>query len=315
MLSHTILLSLITSDSSFHHWCERQGIKALSVSLRTTPESVAGRGVFALGTIAKDSAVLRIPETVVLDVPNAKEQYPNMAKELKEKIQQANEDFEEFCYEYTTEHVDWWQAELAMYALAAQSADDGFWSPWISAWQRDDPVQSILFQSKFSTVHDDESIFDNCVQDMQNLLPRSASGPSKAAIERALTVRIGRMKELQTLFEMTDEQVAMCGLLTSRSISLGPTCGHSGVIPFLDMVNHSTRRSNVSLRKTKSVYELYATRNVDAGEELFMCYDHVKEKSSSNTCKNSLSSEDRAAWMLVQWGIPEETHCSGSEEK
>ena len=48
-------------------------------------------------------------------------------------------------------------------------------------------------------------------------------------------------------------------------------------------------------------FELFATRPIEAGEELFLCYTPNDQESSSDP---SVWDEDEAVWSLVQWGIP-----------
>lgn len=66
------------------------------------------------------------------------------------------------------------------------------------------------------------------------------------------------------------------------------------VIPFFDMINHSTS-PNLQLKFDGATFELHATRDIQANEELFICYlDPNREWD-----------EDKALWTPIQWGFPD----------
>ena len=73
----------VQADLALHGWCDSVGIPVSpSVRLRTTPESVAGRGVFSVLPLREGEVVARIPTACVLHPENAAGAFPAVAEEL-----------------------------------------------------------------------------------------------------------------------------------------------------------------------------------------------------------------------------------------
>lgn len=113
--------------------------------LITTPESVAGRGVFATEDIEEGDTVVRIPTDTILHESNAAAVLPEVTKKhkrVKRRFRRRGSRLlRPFLKQYEfIEASDLWQAELTEYSLASLETNN-FWVPWIQQWQRDDPLQ------------------------------------------------------------------------------------------------------------------------------------------------------------------------------
>lgn len=134
-----------SSDSIFHDWCSHVGIETPIARLMTTPESVAGRGVFAIEDIEQGDTVIRIPRDTLFHEFNAAAIMPEATKKLEKTRRRFSRrqsrllrPFRKNC-EFV-EASDLWQAEFTKLSLASLDSNN-FWAPWIQQWQRDDPLQ------------------------------------------------------------------------------------------------------------------------------------------------------------------------------
>jgi hypothetical protein len=143
-----LLLLASSADIRFHKWCNRVGIETPAASLLTTPESVAGRGVFATEDLREGDVTIRIPYYAVFHKYTAALFFPELAKEIekeKKKFEGRNKLWRRLLgkpgnkYEFT-QSSDLWQMELTKYSLACLK-NNSFWMEWISQWQRSDPLQ------------------------------------------------------------------------------------------------------------------------------------------------------------------------------
>jgi hypothetical protein len=297
-----IITALLASsaDFVFHDWCSSVGIETPLATLRTTEESVAGRGVFAKAGIKEGDVAIRIPEETVLHEYNAASSFPEVAKRLmrqKRKFKSRSKwwrrlfsrrKFEEF--ELSANPSDWWQAELTAYSIACleEKNKNHRWALWISQWQRSDTMQRV-YASGVSW-RDGDAV-SSCVEDLHQMLP----DVSKYKLNAAVDLRLRRFEELKKIFQLDDAVGSMYGILISRAIDLGN--GVVGVIPMFDMINHS-EDPNLALSFDGQNFELWALRDVSEGEELFLCY-------TGEDSKRENWDEDNAVWNLVQWGIPQ----------
>jgi hypothetical protein len=297
-----ILTALLASsaDFVFHDWCNSVGIETPLATLRTTEESVAGRGVFAKAGIKEGDVAIKIPEETVLHEYNAASSFPEVAKRLMRQKRKFNSrskwwrrlfsrrKFEEF--ELLANPSDWWQAELTAYSLACleEKNKNHPWALWISQWQRTDTMQRV-YASGVSW-RDGDAV-SSCVEDLHQMLPDL----SKYKLSAAVDLRLRRFEELKKIFQLDDAVGSMYGILISRAIDLGN--GVVGVIPMFDMINHS-EDPNLALSFDGQNFELWALRDISEGEELFLCY-------TGEDTKGENWDEDNAMWNLVQWGIPQ----------
>ena len=303
----TVLLSA-SPDARFHSWCDQYGIATPFARVETTPRSVAGRGVFATDDLKQGDVAISIPEELVLHNKSGAGSFPAIAKNIERKksrfekrnkgwrrlfkpLARRNDDIFEFV-----ELDDFWQAELTAYSLACLDTDHP-WATWISQWMRSDPVQKLFEQDGVSWENYDAT--SACADELNAMLPDA----SKDKLNAAVDLRLRRLAGLQKIFDLDDPRAtAMYGILSSRAIELGP--GVTGVIPMFDMVNHSTQ-PNLALSFNGENFEMFALRDIQKDEELFICYNEDNELEWD---------EDRAVWTLVQWGIPHPNPISAEKE-
>jgi len=73
-------------DTLMHSWCDSIGIAINpSVQLLTTPQSVAGRGVFAVQPLVKEELAAAIPTYAIFHPENARNMFPEVAYQLQQK--------------------------------------------------------------------------------------------------------------------------------------------------------------------------------------------------------------------------------------
>lgn len=311
----TTLSSLLPTiaDISFHKWCNSVGININpSTQLVTSQQSVAGRGVFAFDALEEGEVIARIPYGVIFHPENGASSFPDTAAEIRDCKSKAGILLEESSAEdsgirsrilnrirklwrrqesrkFDNVEDAIWQSELTKYAIAAVDEDHP-WAMWISQWQRDDPTYH-LFASNAKPW--DEDAISDTADELQSIMPDLSIPYLKAA----LSIRLNRLEEQRVPFGLDDNcsTSSLYSVLGSRACQLGEDT--SGVIPFHDMINHSTDPNVIMAYEDKGV-ELVATREVEKCKELFLCYTTVGDDLDLNG----------ALWALVQWGIP--TSCS-----
>ena len=148
-------------------------------------------------------------------------------------------------------------------------------------------MQSLF--DKGASWRDEEDVL-SCVEELSQMLPEVSKIKLRAAVE----MRLGRLEELRTIFELDKDASSMFGKITSRAMDLGE--GVIAVLPMYDMINHSNE-PNLALSFGDEKFSLWALREIEKGEELFVSY-----KGGDNPKKEW--DEIDAVWMLVQWGIP-----------
>ena len=83
-------------------------------------------------------------------------------------------------------------------------------------------------------------------------------------------------------------------MAVSRAVGL--TKEVSAIVPFHDMINHSSQ-TNVEVRvNDDGSFSIVASKDIDKDTELLLRYMDITEEGSWD--------EDKATWLLVQWGIP-----------
>jgi hypothetical protein len=263
------------NDLSFHKWCNKVGVETPLAHVRTTEESVAGRGVFASESVEKGSVVMRIPQEIVFTDWTASQYFPDTAaslakrrKKLSEIYQRRNKWWNRLFrgrmvntdFEFA-DPSDWWQAELPLYCEECLKLEDHPWKLWMMQWNRNDPMQR-LYDKRVS--FDNNDAVDEYVTELKGLLPDASSLKLRAAVD----IRLRRLDALKRLFRMKDKDGtfdAMYGLLISRAIGFGDQ--NAGVIPCFDMVNHSPT-PNLGLAFDGSFFEMIALRPIAKDEEV-----------------------------------------------
>lgn len=311
------------SDLQFHAWCSSVGIETPLAKLETTPRSVAGRGVFASANITEGDVVIAIPEEIVLHEYNAAACFPTVARKLWNCRSRFDDELygrprrrRRFWRNLFSRHrqpkgknvemefthpSDFWQATLTSFSCAcleeSNNQDPPFlWTPWISQWRRSDPMQS-LFEKGVSW-RDDEDVLA-CVEELSQMLPEASKIKLRAAVE----MRLGRLEELRAIFQLDKDVSSMFGKITSRAMDLGE--GVVGVLPMYDMINHCNE-PNLALSFGDENFSLWALRDIEEGEELFVSYKCGDDERQE-------WDETDAIWMLMQWGIPMRKPSQGGE--
>lgn len=291
------------ADVNFHEWCRSVGIELPLAQLQTTSRSVAGRGIFATQDIQQGDITISIPEELVFHEYNAASAFPRRASKLlkqKSRYQDLAEGPRKWWHQFSLprrqlarrvyefiDSSDLWQATLTSFCLEALETGHP-WSGWISQWQRSDPMQILL--DRGITWRDEDQVLD-CVEELSRMLP----DVSKTKLRVAVEMRLGRYEDLSNVFGFDDRKASsMFGILTSRAIELGEDV--LGVLPAFDMINHSDK-PNIGMEYGNGKFHLWALKDIQADEELFVCY-------TSKTAATSTWQEEDAVWMLVQWGIP-----------
>lgn len=312
LLFNKLLFSLIASSTSnsikpldtdvkFHSWCESIGINTTQVQLATTPRSVAGRGVFALDDLAKGDAVVTIPGHCVFTPKIASQYFPDTANNLRRCSKRHRSLLGRlFRRRPRVNPEDVWQAELTAYAMAAVESDHP-WAFWINQWNRDDPVFRLYEDGVVSSDHDSIS---KAVDELHMMLPELP----KLHIEAAVQIRLQRFEEQEKIYFKQKESdynnryrasiARMYSMIGSRALDLGDDI--VGVVPMYDMVNHSLD-PNLGCYFNGEYVELFALRDINGGEELFLCYNELED------IENHGWNEMNSLWMLIQWGIPTST--------
>lgn len=237
-------LSLLTStltptpaDVAFHQWCEAWGVwVSPSVQLVTTPRSVGGRGVFAVGSeqeqqgeplLRKDDVIAAIPNGLVFHPFNAAGCFPETYQTLQEKYRLAglimdeedpkddknkrfgwiNKLWNRLIWRQQ-QHQEYHQhdgittpfSELWQLELTeyalAACAQDHPWADWIRQWQRDDPAHRLI---RSVALHDDAQALEATAKDLNKLMMPSSSELSPLALQAALSIRLERFHRHQQI--------------------------------------------------------------------------------------------------------------------
>ena len=177
------------NDATFMQWCSDIGIKCSGAELRTTSKSVAGRGVFSTQDLSTGDEIISIPYYAALTQENAAEYFPTLASELRQIAMQHNQKSSAKAnylkriwnkirrrksahQEESEKNNDKrWKEELTAYTLMALENNHP-WSPWIDQWKRDDPLQTLVDNTKIDGMwSDDEAGFKTLVSDFHKMSP------------------------------------------------------------------------------------------------------------------------------------------------
>ncbi|ACI64464.1 predicted protein [Thalassiosira pseudonana CCMP1335] len=287
----------MSRDAVFNKWCLDSGIEA-KAEVRTTPKSVAGRGVFAVEDISQDDIVISIPYHLVLTQDNGDRYFPNIATRLaavrqEEKQSRIRRVLNKIRgkHQHNLRRDDYWQAELTTYALSALESEHP-WSTWVEQWQREDPYQTLIDESSWRS---DDNATIKALSDFAAIAPSIPEYKVNAAVG----IRLAEMNEYTSKYEgKVPHSESMYSILTSRAVGLSDSV--TACIPMHDMINHSFE-PNLGFTFYDGNFELVALRDITCDEELFLKYTDV-----TNTAGEW--DEDKAAWLLVQWGISSVDH-------
>ena len=261
-----------------------------SVQLLTTPSSVAGRGVFAVGPLEKDEIVAAIPTYAMFHPSNAAGMFPHVADRIKKQANRSKRNWlvkmKRRILRKKSPDIPW-EVELTEYALAALEEDHPF-SPWISQWSRNDPVVELL---KSGVSRDNQKGIEATAKELNKMLPEMPL----YKIMAALHIRFKQFESHQRYLSQPNspKTAFMYATLTSRTI--GITDDVISVCPFHDMINHSFEPNlQLDFSADGHYLELHALSDIREGDELFLCYTKIGKEYD----------EDAALWVLINWGIP-----------
>lgn len=333
----------LEKDVNVHQWCEKVGIDVdPKIQLATTDLSVGGRGVFATDTIEKGDVLVKIPFYCVLAPSIAGRSFPDVEEELLESsrryhLYQKSYGKKRYVLQKILQRISsllrighkhgsskgeleakYWHIQLTAYALAAVDSDNSIWTEWINEWQRDDPM-SRLFESDVTSA--DIDIISQTATELNEMVPEL----SHQHTEAALHIRLQRFEEEEKFFwskhsrnrkrnttKTSSDSLArrkMYSVLGSRACDLGDDI--VGVVPYYDMINHSLDPNmEFQINGETDNFELYSSRRIEEGEELFICY-HSKQVLDQKGF-DSLNS----LWTLIQWvSLPLLFFCTSKQDK
>lgn len=206
---------------------------------------------------------------------------------------------------------EYWKEELTAYALEALSSsrEGGSaanqvhpWSPWIEQWQRNDPMQTLVEQGTWTRdnlVYTDmypngiaESIH-TAVSDFQKMAPDIPEYKIGAAVGIRLEIVDDYLSQYSN---KVPTSASLFSVAVSRAVGL--TKHVTAIIPMHDMINHAPQ-NNVEMRYNAEdeSFSLIAAEDIPKDKELFIRYTDVTNAEGN-------WDDDKAIWLLVQWGIP-----------
>ena len=294
-----------SADATFMQWCSDVGITCNGVELQTTSKSVAGRGVFTTQDLSIGDTVISIPYYTALTEENAAVYCPALASELfdiqkgvikKEKRSKLKRIWNRIRKREENElqpTVGHWQAALTAYALKAREVDHA-WSPWIEQWVRNDPMQTLVEGLSW---RDNDEVIKKAVLDFHKMAPDIP----EFKIAAAVGIRLQQIDDYSDQYkDRIPTDPSLYSTVLSRAVGLSDNV--TAVLPMHDMINHSFE-PNIGLTfADDGCIKLFATKDIPKDQELFLKYIDVLDEERE-------WDEDKAAWLLVQWGIP----CSPSD--
>ncbi len=285
-------------DAIFNAWCSEVGISCPGAEVRSTPESVAGRGVFSTKDLSIGEVVISIPHYAALTQYNCATYFPTLARELSlthgrsdTKRGYLKRIWNRITRRLTLEKStadEIWQAELTAYALEALEKGHP-WSTWISQWKRDDPLQHLVDMSAWR--NDNEAI-RVAVSDFHKMAP----GIPKCKIGAAVGIRLHELREYSARYsnKVPTSESLYCTLM-SRAVGLSEYV--AAVLPMHDMVNHSSKPNLGMAFAEDESFKLIALEDIPKDTELFLSYKVVMDNEGN-------WDENKATWLLAHWGIP-----------
>lgn len=268
------------------------------------PRASPDGGVFSTKDLAEGEGAISIPYHAALTQDNGALYFPTLSKELialrrsgtkrsllrriwNRIMRRRRVDEEQPIID-----DDHWQAELSAYALEALAVDHP-WATWISQWRRDDPMHSLVEQSAWAE-DGGESIIE-AVSDFRRMAPFVPEHKVGAAVG----IRLEKLDSYLDGYRGGGSRVRTSPSLYSVALSraVGISEGHTAILPMHDMINHSDDPNVGMAFGEDGTFNIIALRDVPKGAELFLRYmDVIGEDGAWD--------EDKATWLLVQWGIP-----------
>ncbi|KAL3810360.1 hypothetical protein ACHAXA_004202 [Cyclostephanos tholiformis] len=284
-------------DAIFNAWCSEVGISCPGAEVRSSSESVAGRGVFSTKDLSIGEEVISIPHYAALTQYNCAAYFPDLERELSSVRDKGNTKrsylkriWHRMKRRPTSEKSnddETWPAELTAYALEAIETEHP-WSTWISQWKRDDPLQNLV---DISSWRNDDAI-RVAVADFHKMAP----AVPECKIGAALGIRLHELEVYSSRYtnKVPTSESLYCTLM-SRAVGLSDSV--AAVLPMHDMINHSPNPNLGLAFAEDETFKLIALENIPKDSELFLSYKTVIDD-------NGKWDEDKACWLLVHWGIP-----------
>ncbi|KAL7513106.1 hypothetical protein ACHAXN_010164 [Cyclotella atomus] len=282
-----------TKDVAFNSWCAEVGIVCPNAEVRTTPASVAGRGVFTTSDVSEGDVVLSIPYYCALTQENGRQYFPDLGSKLNSCRKKTQSPIRRLWNQIIGKNDnplvddDFWQAELTAYAIEAIETNHP-WAEWISQWFREDPYQQLV---NTATWKFDSEVLNGTLDDFSSMAPDISKYKVNAAVGIRLAELYKYAKNYQNKVPFSESTYA---LLTSRAIGISD--GITACLPMHDMINHNFN-PNVVMQFNEGFFEFVALRDIPKDSELFLSYMDITDDEGQ-------WDEDKATWMLVQWGIP-----------
>ena len=273
----------------------------------STKDLVAGEEIITIPhhtALTQGNGELNFPSLAskLADVRNENTQKPqrgNILKRLWNRIRRRQSN-DAMGLDAVPDNVGYyWKEELTAYALAALEQDHP-WAPWIKQWQRNDPMQALIEKGTWTSdnlVYTDfypdgisESVH-TAMSDFHKMAPDIAEFKVMAAVGIRLEIVDDYLSQYRNKVPASASQFSVA---VSRAVGL--TKEVSAIVPFHDMINHSSQ-TNVEMRvNDDGSFSIVASKNIVKDTELLLRYMDVNEEGSWD--------EDKATWLLVQWGIP-----------
>jgi hypothetical protein len=297
------------NDAIFNSWCEEIGIIFPGAEVRTTPLSVAGRGVFSTKDLVKGDEVISIPHHTVMTQYNCEKYFPALASKLslahaqtdgwKSKLQRLRRNIwnQTIRRRPALGTYDKWQVDLTAYALEAIEQEHP-WSTWILQWKRDDPLQRLVDSTAATVTYPwKNDAIEAAITDFHTMAPEI----SECNIGAAIAIRLNELYEYVTSHTHRGVPISESLYCTLMSRAVGLSDDVVAVIPMHDMINHSSS-PNLCLTFDVSddeyaTFKLLALEDIPRDTELLLKYKEVTEDDGK-------WNEEKATWLLAHWGIP-----------
>lgn len=295
-------------DRTLMEWYSRHGILGAcdQVEVKTTPESVAGRGLFAKEghQFQQGDMLALIPAERVFSTANPKVKQLQAQLKLQDENHNNNKEARHAIL-----------AACAFQAKKLENGDNSHWSQWIDTWQGPPCIRPL------------ETFSNSELQELSNMAETNL-----AVIQDAIETRYNVYQNDHSIMANAcgDTNVPLLNelytIILSRSANLGPDWEYQGgIIPLHDMLNHPPRGvapsvelmsigevtrltseaftkdlvqsafgNNLVLREMRDLV-LVARRPIQGGEELLMSYSGKADTQPS---------EKERAWRMLQYGFP-----------
>ena len=285
-----------TKDVEFNSWCSEVGILCPSAEVRTTPRSVAGRGVFTTEDVSEGDVLVSVPYYSALTQETGRKYFPDVAEKL-ERLRKKTQSplrraWNRIRRKQSAEILNddnFWRAELTAYALEALETNHP-WSPWISQWLREDPFQQLIEEGFWR--FDDYEAIGRTLEGFGEMAPDI----SKHKVNAAIGIRLAELENYTNSYkDNAPFSESIYTTMTSRAIGIEE--GVTACLPMHDMINHSLDPNIAMNFNDDGYFEFFALRDLAKDSELFLSYMDVTDERGE-------WDEDKATWMLVQWGIP-----------